>query len=352
MKKRVILMTSLLCVAGMLTGCSGGTYSEYVKLADYKGLELNKIKPEVTEESLEYEIEMILEENAEYNPVERAAEMGDNVNCDFEGTVDGEAFEGGSAEDFEVLIGEGFMLEEFENGLIGMKAGDTKEVTLTFPDDYDEGELSGKEAVFSITVNEVSETSIPELTDEFVATISDAATVDEYKEQLRAELLSYSEENSAYSLSADALQAVIDGATFEGYPQELYDSCKAEYDAMNASFAEMFGMDVADFELSEEDTKAAVMEMVNETMVVTTIAEKEKIEVTEEEYTDYVNNAYAEEEFESVEEYEATYPKEESMKMLLTEKVKNFLIENAKITEISEEEYYAEDESFYEETEE
>lgn len=346
MKKKLMLLTLGLCCASLLAGCSSskGTYDDYVTLGEYKGLEVSKIKSEVTDDLLEEEISYILEENAEYKDItDRGAQEGDSVNIDYEGTIDGETFEDGSAEDFDLVIGEGYLLDDLEAGIVDMNTGDTKEITLTFPEDYDE-DLGGKEAVFTVTLNSIQEIELPTYNDEFVASISDFSTTEEYEEDLRQSLLETQEEDNNYTAGYDALLAAIENATIDGYPEELYESCLAEYDEMNASFAEMLGMDVSELEGTEEEKKEAVIEMVNEDMVTTAIAEAEDISVSDEEYQTYLEDNYEDYGYDSAESFESDYGEEALMDEILLTKVQNFLLENANVTEVTEEEYYGEEE--------
>ncbi len=345
MKKRMICALGLSFAAALaLTGCSSSTYGKYIKLGSYKGLEVSKIKSEVTDESLEEELQYILDDNTEYTEVDRAAKNNDMVNIDYTAQKDGEDFEGNSEEDLDIALGEGYLegyfLEEAEDDLIGMKAGDTKEVTVTLADDYFDEELAGSKLTISITMNTVSEINRPELTDEFVASISDFDTVDAYKEDLRENLLVSMEENNEYSAGSDALQQVIENSKISGYPEELYEENLTLYNESNAAYAEMLGLDVADFALSEEETKEVVESMVYEQMVITEIAEKEKLSVTEEEYTSYVESMLDDYEVSSIEEFESYYSKESTMDELLRSKVQTFLLDHATVTEVSEEEYY------------
>lgn len=354
MKKKLSLLTLGLCALTLLAGCSGsagkGTYDDYVTLGEYKGLEVTKIKSEVTDELLEEEISYVLEDNAEYTDItDRAAQEGDYVNIDFEGTIDGESFEDGSGEDFDLVIGEGYLLDDLENGIVGMNTGETKEISLVFPEDYDE-ELTGKTGVFQVTLNSIQEENLPTYNDEFVAGISDFSTTQEYEEDLKKTLLESQEADNTYTASADVLAAAMNNATIDGYPQELYDSCLTEYDEMNASFAEMLGMDVADLEGTEEEKKEAVIEMVNEEMVSTAIAEKEDITVSDEEYKTYLEENYEDYGYESSEDLEADYTREGLMKEILKSKVQDFLLENARVTEVTEDEYYGTDEEAVDES--
>lgn len=345
MKKRTIYALTISFAASLaLTGCSSSTYGNYVKLGNYKGLEVSKIKSEVTEELLEEELQYVLDDNTEYTEVARAAKDNDMVNIDYTAKKDGEDFEGNSEEDLDIALGEGYLegyfLEDAEDDLIGMKSGDTKEVTVELSDDYFDEELAGSKLTISITMNTVSEINRPELTDEFVASISDFDTVDAYKEDLRENLLVSMEENNEYSAGSDALQQVIDNSTIKGYPEELYEENLTLYNESNAAYAEMLGLDVSDFALSDEETKEVVESMIYEQMVITEIAEKEKLSVTEEEYTSYVESMLEDYEVSSVEEFESYYSKESTMEELLRSKVQTFLLDNAVVTEVSEEEYY------------
>lgn len=348
MKKKVsALLLSAALTAGLLTGCSSGNtaYAKYVKLGEYKGLSVNKIKTEVTDDDVEAEIESILDENSEYTDVDRAAKDGDQVNIDFTGTIDGEEFDGSSDTDYDLVIGSEDFQPEFEENIIGAKTGDTLNFSITISEDYDE-ELAGKKADFEVKVNSVQEIDIPELTDDFCKEYTDYDTVDAFRAGVKAELESYYDEDNSYMAGSDALSQVIENSEISGYPQELYDKCKEEYDANNEAMAEMFGMEVEDIAGSEEDIKAAVEEMVYTEMIVSEIAEKEKITVSDDEYKEYVDSVYEDSGYDSAEEYEADYTKEETISSILYDKVTGFLLDNANITEISEDEYYS---SYYDE---
>lgn len=352
MKKCMKLLAVGAAAASLATSCgsqsSGGAYDEYLTLAEYKGIPVTRIKSEVTDEAVQEEIDYVIDDNAEYNEItDRGCQEGDLVNIDFTGTIDGEEFDGGSGEDYEIVLGEGYFLEDLEAEIVGMTTGETKEITITFPEDYDE-ELGGQEAFFSVTVNTIYEIVRPEYNDAFVSSISDFSTTEEYEEDLRQTLLEQADESNDYTAGYDALYSVIDASTFSGYPQELYDECEQEYDDMNAMYAEMFGMDVEDFEMSDEDTQAAIEEMVYEEMVVRTIAEREDLEPSDEDFNAYVDTLYEDYGYESAEDFLADYSEESIRDELLLTNVMNFLLENAEITEVSEDEYYGD---IYEEEE-
>lgn len=365
MKRKVLLLATAICTVSLLAGCSekdGSTessatganastesYEEYVTLGEYKGLDVQLIKAEVTDDMVDDEIDMLLEDNAVYTPIsDRGAAEGDTVNINYTGKIDGQEFDGGSAEDFELELGSGYLLDDLESQIVGMKSGETKDLNVSVPADYIEDTVEedapDKDAVFTVTVNSVSEKSLPEYSDEFIAGVTDYKTTSEYEEGTKKELLASLESDNRSTAGMDALSQVMENSTFNGYPQELYDSCKQEYDAMNEMYAEMLGVDVADFDTDEEDTKSTIESIVNEKMVCAAIAAAENISVSDEEYQKYLEDNYALYDYASAAEYEETESKESLMNEILTEKIYNFLIDNAKITEISEDEYYGDDE--------
>ena len=349
MKKRISYALGVTCTAALLLGgcSSSSTYGKYMTLGEYKGLEISKIKTEITDDDLEQEISYTLDDNTEYFETDRAAQNGDMVNITYSSTMNGEAFDGGSGEDMDIELGAGYLegdiLQDAESEIIGMKADDTKEMDLTIPEDYYfDDSLAGQEIHVTLTVNSVSEIERPELTDEFVASISDFDTVDAYKEDLKKSLEASADENNEYTAGSDALTQVVENSTFKGYPDDLYNKCKDLYDQTNQAYAEMLGLDVSDFEGTEEETKAAVESMVYEDMVITSIAEKENLTVSDDEYQKYVEDNLDTYGMSSVEEFESTYSKDSVMEELLREKVQKLLLDNAKITEVSEEDYYQE----------
>lgn len=157
-----------------------------VELAEIDDYEFDKPTAEVTDADVDKMIDNLRQQKAEYKPVERAAQQDDQVRIDFAGQVDGEAFDGGSAEDQTLVLGSGSMIPGFEAGIEGMKAGETKAVEVTFPDDYGNAELAGKKAVFDITVHEVGEPELPELDEAFFQAFGSQNTdLDSFKAEVR-----------------------------------------------------------------------------------------------------------------------------------------------------------------------
>ena len=183
-----------------------------VTLGEYKGVEVPKSETEVTDEDVEAELKKEQEKNSRTVTVEdRGAENGDITTIDFEGFVDGEAFEGGKGTDYPLTLGSGSFIPGFEDQLVGSKAGDHVEVKVTFPEEYQAKELAGKEAVFQCDVKKVEAKELPELDDDFAQDVSEFDTVDEYKEDLKKKLLENKEAALKREKEEDVVGKIIDG---------------------------------------------------------------------------------------------------------------------------------------------
>ncbi len=185
------------------------------KISDYRGLEVGRVEPEVPAEAIDEELERLRQAFAKLNPVDRPATGGDVVLIDYQGEVDGEPFEGGEAKDYLLELGAGRVLPEFEAALPGAKAGDRKEVTVTFPDDYPPEELRGKEAKFTIEVKEVREKELPELDDDFASEASEFDTIDELREFVSSRIKEAMERQAEERFRSDALDAAAEKVTME-----------------------------------------------------------------------------------------------------------------------------------------
>ncbi len=160
-----------------------------ITVSEYKGLEATKTAVEITDEAVDAEIDRVRNRNArEIEITDRAAENGDNVNFDFDGSVDGVPFEGGKAEKFDLKLGSGQFIPGFEDQMIGKNIGENFDVVVTFPADYHEASLANKEAVFKCLIHGIKTSELPELDDEFVKDVSEFDTVDEYKADVKAKL--------------------------------------------------------------------------------------------------------------------------------------------------------------------
>ncbi len=260
------------------------------QLGDYKGLEVGKAENEVPDDVVEREIERVREGFARLEPVDRAAAEGDSLLIDFEGLLDGKAFEGGKAEDYLLALGSGQLIEGFEEQLVGAEAGEDRDVKVTFPDEYQAEHLAGEDAVFKVKVKEVREKILPELDDEFASDASEFETLEELRADIREKVGTALNSRAEEDFRIAAIDAAVAAATVE-VPDDLVTARATErWERMERQLAQR-GMDPDAFlqmqgktreELIEESKPDAEKELRREA-VVTAIAEAEEIEVAEQE---------------------------------------------------------------------
>lgn len=261
-----------------------------VELGEYKGVEIEKVSAEVTEEDIEAEIKKVQEQNARELTVDRPAENGDTVMIDYEGSVDGELFEGGSAEGYGLVLGSGSFIPGFEDQLVGASAGADVDVHVTFPEAYHAEDLAGKEALFKVKVHEVKAKDYPVVDDEFAQDVSDFDTLEEYKEDLKKNLA----EKKAQEAKAEKQQKVMDvvvGNAKMDIPEAMVR--KSTDDMMNQYAQELsaqgLSMDVyfkytgmTPQQLAEQLKPQALANIKNR-LVLDAIVAAENIEITDEE---------------------------------------------------------------------
>lgn len=195
-----------------------------VELGEYKGIEVEKETVKVLQADVKAELNRMAQRNARTETVERKAKKNDTVDIDFEGFVDGVLFEGGKAEHHELTLGSGAFIPGFEDQLIGCKAGDEKDVVVTFPEEYHAKELAGKEATFKCKVHKVEETILPEIDDEFAKDVSDTCeTLDDLKKEITERLKAERQEAADNAFEEKVLDAVIDGMKAD-IPAAMIDS--------------------------------------------------------------------------------------------------------------------------------
>jgi trigger factor len=260
------------------------------KLGEYKGLDVAREAKEVPDEMVDREVERIREGFARLEPVERAAAEGDIAYIDFEGFIDGVPFQGGAAENHQVALGSGQLIEGFEEQLIGAAGGEEREVKVTFPEDYGAEHLAGKDALFKVKLNEVREKVLPDLDDDFAADASEFDTLEELRDDIRGKVGEALESRAEEDFRVTAVDAAVDAATVK-VPDELIVARATErWERMERQLAGR-GMDPNAFlqmqgktreELIEESKPDAERELKREA-VVTAIAEAEGIEVSDEE---------------------------------------------------------------------
>lgn len=260
-----------------------------MEINDYLGVEVEKKSTEVTDELVDEEIEKVRDRNSRMVTVEdRAAQDGDVAVIDFEGFVDGEAFDGGKAENYNLKLGSGNFIPGFEEQIIGHNTDEEFSITVTFPEDYQAEELKGKEAEFNIKLHEIKAKELPEVDDDFVKDVSEKETLDEYKEELKGTIANRLKEEADKDIDdqiANKLMELLEGEI----PEAMYDNqasemvrdfemrLRAQGMDMN-TYMQYMGMDVNGLKgmYKEEAEKRVKLRLALET-----VAKKENIEVTE-----------------------------------------------------------------------
>ena len=207
------------------------TYPE-VTLGQYKGLEVEKAAAEVSDEQVQAELDRMAQNVASTETVEKAAEMGDTANIDFEGFDNGVPFDGGKGENFDLKLGSGQFVPGFEEQVVGMTAGEEKDIDITFPENYHEG-LAGKSVVFHVKLNKVTVTNVPELDDEFAKDVSEFETLEELKADIRAKAMEQAEKQINSTFENAAVEKAAENVTVE-MPKALIES---ELDTQMERFA-------------------------------------------------------------------------------------------------------------------
>ncbi|MDO5344313.1 MAG: trigger factor [Lachnospiraceae bacterium] len=319
---------------------------DYVTVGDYKGLTVTVDPVQVTEEDVDAAIEERVANAEMYDDqTDGTVQEGDTVNIDYEGKKDGVAFDGGTAQGFDLTIGSDTFIDGFEDGLIGVEVGDTVDLNLTFPENYGSEELAGQEVVFTVTVNSVK--VMPEVTDTLVDALSEGAysTVDGYRAYLKEELESQATQDQEGMIYQDLMIQLYNICTVNEYPQDLVDYSEASMRQVYESYAEQYGMELADFTqqffgMTEEQFQQAISEAVEQNLqaelILIAIAQQEGLTISDEEFqtgcAEYAeNNGYA-----SADDLIAEYGEAMLRIDLLMDKALRFVKENAVIQETPE----------------
>ncbi len=268
------------------------------KLGEYRGLEVGKPDVEVPDEDIDAEIERLREGFGSLNPVERPAAAGDVLVIDFEGTIDGETFDGSTGSDFNIELGSESLMAEFDAGLTGKSAGEEAEIEVTFPEDHGDESVAGKTAKFAITVGEVREKDLPELNDDFASTASEFETLDELRSEIRTRMAAMMEQRAEAEFREAAVEAAAGNATVD-VPQDLVHSRAHElWERFERSlqargidpqmYAQMQGKDRHD--LIDEGEDSARQSLIREATLAA-VADAEQIEPSDDELIDALGPA-------------------------------------------------------------
>ena len=262
-----------------------------VTLGDYKGLEVPKSETEVTDEEVEAELKKEQEKNSRTITVEdRAAQNGDTATIDFEGFVDGEAFEGGKGTDYPLTLGSNTFIPGFEEQLVGANTGDHVEVKVTFPEEYQAKELAGKEAVFQCDVKKVEAKELPELDDDFAQDASEFDTLAEYKEDIKKNLTEKKEkearaakENAAVDKAIENAQMEIPDAMLNTQVRQMLDDFSRRMQSQGLTMEQYFQFTGMTLDKMQEEMKPQALKRIQTRLVLEKIAEVENIQPTDEE---------------------------------------------------------------------
>ncbi len=310
-----------------------------VKLGEYKGVKIEKIDREVTEEDVMAEINRERDSNARNITVEdRPVKDGDMTVLDFEGFVDGVAFEGGKGEDYPLTIGSGAFIPGFEEQLVGAEIGSEVEVKVTFPEDYQAEELQGREAVFKCTVKEIREKEIPELDDEFASEVSEFDTLAEYKEDVRKNLTEKKEKDAEAARENEAVQAAVEASEIE-IPEAMLETQQRQMVDEFAQRITMQGMSMeqymqftgATYEKMIEQVKPQAEERIRARLVLEAIVKTENIAATDEEFEEELKTMAEvyQMEIDKVKELMGEREKKNIMQDLAVRKAAEFVAKNA-----------------------
>ena len=308
-----------------------------ITLGEYKGIPVTVTEPTVTDEEVDAQIQQLLNSSAEYLEVDREAQLGDQVNIDYKGMKDGVAFDGGTAEGYDLVLGSNSFIDGFESGLVGAKKGEEVTLNLTFPDPYQNNpDLAGQAVVFEVKVNNVKEKTVPELTDDFVAKVSpEDGTVEKLRENMKAFILEQKQYQIDNQRNTDILNAVIDKSEIvcatddvdKNYETQVqyYTNQASMYGLDLATYASLMGMDE---EGLKSELRNVARDMTKQEMLLKEIASRENITVTDED-REALAERYG---YDSLESFLETAVKEIVDDTALMQKTLDFLVENAEIT--------------------
>lgn len=314
----------------------------YVELGKYKGLEVDLKVKKVTDEDVEEEIQNQLEQNSTYEEItdRTFVDYGDIVNINVTAKSDGEVYEEGTYYDYDYFLGTAEFGDDFDSEFIGRNKGESFDITITLPDDYYDDSYAGKEVQFNITINKIEEEIIPTLDDEFVKNISDdCRTVAEYRKYVKKDLQKSADSDNESSAKEDLMSRAVSNAKINGVDDKLYNIYYSQTKNDYTSYAQLYDMEFEDFlsvflGMDEESFEDYVLDEVYGVQVALAIAKKEGLTVSGKEYKDSLDKYIEKYGWDTSEELESAYSKEYLIDNMTRDKVLDFLFENAKVTEV------------------
>ena len=310
-----------------------------VTLGKYKGIQVKKIEYNVSDEDIEHELYHMAEKNARLVSIEdRAVESGDITVIDFEGFVDGVAFDGGKAENHELTIGSNTFIPGFEDQIIGMNIEEERQINVKFPEEYFSANLAGKDAMFKVKLHEIKKKEMPEINDELAKDISEFDTIEELKNSIKEKQEEQNKSRAKYETEDEVIKAVCDEAKVEipsGMIEMEIDNMardietRLSYQGMNLQqYLQMMNKTMSDF---RNENKEQAEKSIKSRLVLEAVGKEATIEVTQEEISAKIKEmaeSYGRKEEDVKDNAELVRYVTESLK---SEKTINFLVENAKI---------------------
>lgn len=312
---------------------------DYVTLGQYKALEVTVCSLDVTEDEIQ---QQFYDDCSSHDKLLQVTEgevaEGDVVNIDYVGSIDGVEFDGGTDKGVDLTIGSGTFIPGFEDGLIGAAIGKEINVNVTFPENYGNTDVAGKDAVFAVTVNFVKKA--PEMTDDIVAEISDHKTVDEYRKGVEEQLKADKEAQQNSDKINGILNQIYSASTINGYPEEVVNYRTAQMKAYYTQIAEQSDMTLADFlsnqlqmteEQFDQQCPAVIKQSMIQELLLKAVAESENMEISDEEYEAGIEKYIKSTGAESKETLLSQYTEAEIRRSLIMDKALDFLKENTTV---------------------
>ncbi|MCR5830884.1 MAG: trigger factor [Lachnospiraceae bacterium] len=313
-----------------------------VELGKYKGVKIDKIDTEVTDEDIDKEIKREQEANARTITVEdRPIKDGDTAMIDFEGFVDGEAFAGGKGENYPLVIGSGSFIPGFEDQLIGKNTGDETDVNVTFPEDYNAKDLAGKDALFKVKINEIKEKELPELDDEFASEVSEFDTMAEYREDVKKNLTEKKVKEAKDKKEDAVIEAIVKDSKME-IPDAMIDTSvknmvndyARRLQSQGLSLDQYFMFTGLNMEKFAEQMRPGAIKRIESRLILEAIVKAENFEVSDEEYEKELERMAEESkmELDKLKEYigDDEYGKNQIIEDVKIQKAIDLIVENAK----------------------
>lgn len=313
-----------------------------VDLGKYKGVKIEKIDTEVTDEDIDKEVKREQEANARTITVEdRPVKDGDTAVIDFEGFIGDKAFEGGKGENYPLVIGSGSFIPGFEEQLIGKNSGDDVDVKVTFPEDYNAKDLAGKEALFKVKINEIKEKELPELDDEFASEVSEFDTMAEYREDVKKNLTEKKEKEAKDKKEDAVIEAIIKDskmdipeAMVETQARTMVNDYARRLQSQGLSLEQYFMFTGLDMDKFTDQMKEGAKKRIESRLILEAVVKAENFEVTDEEYEKELERIAGESKMEvdKLKEYigDDEYGKKQIIDDLKIQKAVDFVVDNAK----------------------